>query len=83
MNYIVKREFHHSAIKDNIAEDMHVLRVYNKNDASILFESEPKHFESEIRLTYDNLEYVSQDREIGDETLITLESINNKFKKNE
>lgn len=83
MDYIIKREFHHTVIRDNIAEDMHVLRIYNKSDASILSESELKHFESEIRLIYDDLEYVSQNKEIENETLITLESLINKFKKNE
>ena len=72
MNYIVKRE-----LVDSINNGYKLLVISNNNQL-VLAESEGFSSENEdIRLKYEDLEYVYHNNEI----LLTLESILNKFKK--
>jgi len=75
MDYIVKKDC------VDIVNNGYKLLIISKKDESLLAESEGfKESNEEIRLIYDELEYVST---TNNEILITLESIINKFKKHE
>lgn len=83
MNYIVKREFHHRAIKDSIEENFFVVRIYDKRDNTILAEGEPSLDHYDTKIIYEGLEYWNIPNKGDYITLITLKSILNKFEKNE
>lgn len=80
MDYIVNRE----EIIINEQEIYHKLVIFKKSDNSILAESNSIQISDgypnlELRIKYDDIEFVS----INNEILITLESILQKFKKHE
>lgn len=83
MKHLVRREFHHTEIKDGEPVDYYVLRIYNNADNSILAEGEPNINHHDTKVTYDELEYWNIPDKGEYVTLITLESLINKFKKNE
>lgn len=80
MDYLVKRELHHSSIRDNVNTDFDVVKIYNKLNNNMIAETDPVEATSEMRIEYDGLEYVTTPNK---EILITLESLINKFKKHE
>lgn len=75
MNFTVKRERLDLPENKGILYDYLVIRDINTNE--IIHISSNYEFNSEIRLEYDELIYVS---DTSGEVLVTLESIINKFK---
>lgn len=79
MSIIAKREALTLFNKDSGHDETHTyISIYNKN-GELLSRSGRNHPEGYISHVYDELEYVSCNRE--GQVLITLDSINNKFSK--